>query len=111
MITAASGELGAALRQETEVEATECKKRCPVRFGTLRGTIHASGPEQQGMMIYCEISAGGPAAPYALIVHEDLSAHHDVGQAKYIESVVFESAPYIMARVAKRIDFNKFSGA
>jgi len=28
---------------------------------------------------------GGPAAPYAVLVHEDLTKRHKVGQAKYLE--------------------------
>lgn len=33
------------------------------------------------------------AAPYAAEVHEDLAAHHDTGQAKYLELAVSELAP------------------
>lgn len=92
-----------ALYQEAEVEATECKKRCPVDTGALRSSIHVEGPHRQGRRIWCEIVAGGPAAPYALEVHEDLDAHHTNGQAKYIESTLAESAPHLADRVGKRI--------
>jgi hypothetical protein len=51
--------------------------------------------------------AGGPAAPYAIFVHEDPDAIHKVGQWKYIESVVKESVPYMAVRIARRIDLNK----
>lgn len=58
-------------------------------------------------MVWTNIVAGGPSAPYAIYVHEDLEAFHKVGQAKYIESVLMESRPFMAARVAKRIDLNK----
>lgn len=96
-----------ALRQETEVEATEVKKRTPVETGNLRASIHVVGPTREGRRIYTLIAAGGPAAPYALYVHENLEAFHPVGQAKYIESVIMESRAYLGARVAKRIELNR----
>jgi hypothetical protein len=46
---------------------------------------------------------GGPAAPYAIKVHEDLEAFHRVGQAKFLESVLLESAPHLAQRVSRRI--------
>jgi len=95
------------LYQETEVEVREVKMRTPVDTGTLRGTIRQVGPFINGRMIYTMIAAGGPSAPYALYVHENLEAHHPVGQAKYIESVILESRPYLAARVAKRIELNR----
>jgi hypothetical protein len=58
-------------------------------------------------IIYALIVAGGPAAPYAIYVHEDLEAIHPVGQAKFIESVLLESRPFMAARIAKRIDLNR----
>jgi hypothetical protein len=100
-------EVGRALFQETEVETTEAKRRCPVDEGTLRGTIHSVGPIRQWRTIYTLITCGGPAAPYAVYVHENLDAFHKVGQAKFIESVILESAPYMLSRVAKRMDLNR----
>lgn len=94
--------LAQALRAETEVETTEVKRRTPVDTGTLKGTIHAEGPFRQGRRIYATIVAGGPAAPYAIYVHEDPDAHHPVGQWKYIESVLMESRAYFAQRVARR---------
>jgi len=94
-----------ALRIETEIEATECKRRTPVDTGALRASIHVEGPEREGRRIWTSIVAGGVAASYALIVHEDMEAFHKVGQAKYIESVILESRPYMAQRVAARVDF------
>lgn len=93
-----------AVREEAEIEATESKRRTPVDLGTLRSTIHVEGPDLlPNGSVTAAIVAGGPAAPYAVYVHEDLAAHHKVGQAKFIESTLKESAPFLPARVAKRI--------
>lgn len=103
-------EFGRALRQEAEVEATECKKRCPVDTGALRASIHVEGPKRAAddqRRIQASIVGGGPSAPYGLIVHEDLEAFHPVGEAKFIERPLKESAPYLPDRIAKRIDLNK----
>jgi hypothetical protein len=100
-------EVGRALYIETGTETTEVKRRTPVDKGTLRASIHQVGPIRNGRTIYTLIVAGGPAAPYAIFVHEDLDAFHKVGQAKYIESVILESRSSMGARVAKRIDLNR----
>jgi hypothetical protein len=91
-----------ATRIEMEVDATEAKERTPVDLGTLKGTVHVTGPTEQGDTIVTAIVAGGPAAPYAIYVHEDLEAFHKVGQAKFIESVIRESAPFMHDRIARR---------
>jgi hypothetical protein len=93
--------------QEGEVEATEVKRRTPVDRGTLRGTVRVVGPFREGRRIWVLIVCGGPAAPYAIFVHENLTAVHPVGQAKFLESVILESRPYMAQRVAKRIELNK----
>jgi hypothetical protein len=101
--------VAAALYQETQIEATEVKRRTPVDRGTLRGTVDVVGPNREGygfQIIYTLIVCGGPAAPYAIYVHENLEAHHKVGQAKFLESVILESRAYMAERVAKRIDLN-----
>jgi Bacteriophage HK97-gp10, putative tail-component len=108
--TFAPDQFGQALRQEAEIEATECKNRTPVDTGTLRASIHVVGPERSsayGRIIRCWIVAGGAAERYALIVHEDLEAFHKYGQARYISSVIEESAPYLLARVLARINLNQ----
>jgi len=87
---------------ETEIEATESKRRVPVDTGNLRDTIHATGPSMDGGQVTTAVVAGGPAAPYAIEVHENLDAFHPVGEAKYIESVLRESKPFMRDRIAKR---------
>ena len=59
--------------------------------------------------IEVKIEVGGPSAPYALIVHEDLKARHGVehgfqgGQAKFLESAVLEAVPTLASRIAIRL--------
>lgn len=100
-------EIANAVYVEIEIETTEAKRRTPVKTGALRSTIHQEGPFREDRRVWSSIVAGGPAAGYAVIVHEDLTAFHKVGQAKYIESVIMESRPSMAARVAKRIDLNR----
>lgn len=95
--------IGNALRAEMEIEATEAKRRTPVDTGTLRGTVQAIGPDISGSSISAGIVAGGPSAPYAVYVHENLEAHHPVGQAKFIESVIDEVRPHLLLRIAYRL--------
>lgn len=101
-------EVGRGLYIETEIEVTEVKRRTPVDKGPLRASVHQVGPTRgQGRIIYTLIVAGGPAASYAIYVHENLEAFHPVGQAKYIESVIMESRSHMGARVARRIDLHR----
>lgn len=101
------GEFARAQMQETEIEATACKRETPVLTGALRGTIHAEGPVREGRKVTTAIVAGGPSAPYAREVHEDLDAIHENGSAKFIERPLAESAAHMAERIAKRIDLNK----
>lgn len=107
--------VGAGLYQETEIETTECKKRAPVYVGppgpgkpipgVLRGSIHTEGPFREGTRIWTKVVAGGAASAYAVPQHERTDYFHKVGQAKYIESVILESRPFMATRVARRIHF------
>lgn len=56
----------------------------PIEFGTLRssGSVKYEGDNRSVKGV---ISFGGPAAGYALYVHERLDVHHDIGQAKFLE--------------------------
>lgn len=103
----APNEFARAQMQETEIEATACKREAPVLTGALRGSIEAKGPVREGRKVTTSIEAGGPTAPYARIVHEDLEAIHENGSAKYIERPLAESASHMAERIANRIDLNK----
>lgn len=91
-----------ALREFGEEEMTESKKRVPVDTGTLRASGTVS-EEESGDKLQVALTYGGPASEYAATVHEDLEAFHPVGEAKYLESVLDESAPFLTQRVGEKI--------
>jgi len=105
-------EVGVALFREAQLIKTASIKRTPKDLGTLRNTHEVMRPVISGHDVSVEISVGGPTAAspqgagYALIVHEDLEARHTVGEAKFLEKSVNESASGLAERVAKRIDLN-----
>lgn len=45
---------------------------------------------------------GGPAADYAVIVHENLEAHHPVGEAEYVKREILEREPHFTSDLASR---------
>jgi hypothetical protein len=92
-----------ALYREAEVEMIESKKRCPRDTGTLYNSGHVQPPEDTKDGISVTMGYGGAAEDYAIVQHENLEFHHKVGQAKFLESVLQESAPYLLERIAKRI--------
>lgn len=96
--------LGAALAAEAEIEMTEAKRRTPVDTGALRATGHVQEPRVSMGVVSVTMGFGGPAVDYALRVHEDMEMYHDTGQAKFLESVLLESAPHIAARVGRRVE-------
>lgn len=107
LVDAVPAKAAAALKVEAEVEMTEAKRRTPVETGALRSTGIVSEPAIVGNKVTVQMSFGGPAVDYAVPVHENLEAHHPHGQAKYLESVVMESAPYLARRIAAAIQLGK----
>lgn len=104
------GRVSSALLAEMGIDLLEVYKRTPVLTGELRTTEKLMGPFKNGNSIVVMIVCGGPEAPYAAIVHEDLEAFHKFGQAKYLESVLFESRPFMGQRVSKRLNIAEWVG-
>ena len=77
--------VSAALFAEAEEIMGEAKLLTPVETGALRSSGHVQLPERNGTSISVEFGFGGPAIPYALRQHEDMTLHHPVGQAKFLE--------------------------
>lgn len=95
---------GAALYQEAEQIMTRSKSEfVPVQTGVLRGTGHVNEPQIRGSSIEVTMGYGGPAAPYALKQHEDLTYHHDVGTNKYLEKPTLEAIRGMPGRLVERI--------
>lgn len=101
---------GRALVEEAQIEQKESMKRTPVLTGALRASHETSDFKFVGNTIEVSIKVGGASAPYAVPVHENLSAFHKVGQAKFLESTIRESAPHMAERVARRLHLNKAAG-
>ena len=95
--------VGVALYNEGLIEMAESMARTPVKTGALRGSHITRHPEYRGQDVSVTIEVGGPAAPYAVVVHEDLEAFHPTGQAKYLESTIMQSAPFMLDRISKRL--------
>jgi hypothetical protein len=94
-----------AVAAEAQQLLTEAQRRVPVRTGALRDSGHIEIEEPQSSPVHKARIVFD--MPYALKVHEDLEAHHDNGQAKYLESVLREAAPNEAQRLATRLDLRK----
>jgi len=100
----AQAELGKALYAEAELIMTESKKQVPVDTGTLRSTGYVDPPETQKDLVEVELGYGGPAAPYAVDVHERTEWHHKPPtKAKYLEDPVKTAVPKLPGALAKRL--------
>ena len=104
--------LQAALFREATRTITRAQLRTPVDEGVLRASGHVGLPTMQGNWVVVELGFGGPAGAgnvggsnnddvgYAVYVHENMTAHHPVGQAKYLESVITERSKGFEDRIA-----------
>ncbi len=95
--------LGRALYEESQVILGESKKQCPVDTGTLRSTGHVTDPEYARSSVDVQIGYGGPAAPYAIYVHERLDVRHKVGKAKFLEDPVKEALPKLPSVISAKV--------
>jgi len=94
-----------ALYQEAELIMTAAKTDyVPVDTGTLRasGFVELPTVTERGATI--QFGFGGAAAPYAVVVHEDLTKRHTVGQAKYLELPLKARLAGMAAVVRQRVN-------
>lgn len=91
------------LFQRGEEVMEESKRECPVDTGTLRssGFVHSPDVERGEMSV--ALGYGGAAAEYAIFVHEDLTAHHPVGKAKFLEDPIRREVPRLARDLAEFI--------
>lgn len=76
----------------------------PVDTGVLRGSGGVSAPQMGNLGYFVDIFYGGPAAPYALFVHEIIGNYHKPPtQAKYLEQPLMESMDGLQERIKGRI--------
>lgn len=94
----------------------------PVDLGPLRASGHVTEPERKGHKVSVTLAYGGPAAPYALAVHEHLSEHSppswrhtDVQFSpaghgpKYLEKPMMAALPTLAHDVAEDVRLDKLA--
>ena len=92
------------LLEEANVIFNKSQILVPVDTGALRGSggVSAATPMAGGVAV--DIFYGGPAASYALFVHEIQHFYHNPPtQAKYLEQPFMERLPDIQRNMAARI--------
>jgi hypothetical protein len=88
------------LRQTATLIKGVSQSRCPVDSGTLRDSAVI---DTDYTKYEVTVGYGGAASKYALIQHENLQFHHDVGQAKYLETAFTEIVPSIDGKIKNRL--------
>jgi hypothetical protein len=109
---------GALFREAEEIMGDSKDNYVPVDFGTLRNSGFVDLPVIQGTRVTVRAGFGGPAAPYALAVHENPRSGKTggvspqgkkyqhfaaVGQWKYLEIPFRQALRGMDARLARRI--------
>lgn len=92
----------AAIVVEAEAIMADAKENfVPVDTGALRASGHVVLPVGDELMV--TMAFGGPAVDYAVEVHEDPTAHHPVGQWKYLETPALAATHGLADRIKARI--------
>ncbi len=89
-----------AVKKFERIEGKEMDRRTPIDTRELIESRFEGEPIVNGNRIEAVM---GYTADHAEVVHEDLEAHHSIGQAKYMESVLNESGPHFLERVAEDV--------
>lgn len=96
--------VGQAIYEEATLIFNQSQILVPVDTGALRGSGGVSAPQNTSDGVAVDIFYGGPAAPYALYVHEIQGNYHEPPtQAKYLEQPLMERLPEISRNLARRI--------
>ena len=105
--------VGQVITEEANMIFAKAMILTPIDTGALRGSGGVSAPMNSPQGIAVDIFFGGPAAPYALYVHEIMYYKHNAPtQAKYLEQPFMERLPDIQRNMAQRIiDLMRKNGA
>ena len=94
-----------SIYEEANVIFNESQKLVPVDTGALRASGFVHAPRRENNRVFVRVTYGGPAAHYALYVHENLYARHDAPtQAKYLETPLYRQVPVIVRNLTIRIN-------
>lgn len=89
-----------ALYEFAQGVMTVAKERTPVDEGTLKSSGVVDLPVRHGDDISVLLGFGGAAASYAIYVHEDMEAKHEVGQAKFLSSALDDASGHFIDEVS-----------
>jgi hypothetical protein len=105
--------VGQVILEEANMIFAKAMVLTPIDTGALRGSGGVSAPMNMPSGIGVDIFFGGPAAPYALYVHEIMYYKHNAPtQAKFLEQPFMERLPNIQQNMARRIiDLMRKNGA
>lgn len=105
--------VGQVILEEANMIFAKAMVLTPIDTGALRGSGGVSAPMNLPQGIGVDIFFGGPAAPYAMYVHEILGNYHNPPtQAKYLEQPFMERLPEIQQNMVRRIiDLMRKNGA
>lgn len=92
-----------ALSEEASVVFARSQMLVPVDTGVLRSSGLVSSVKSDGKTSYVEISYGGPASSYAMLVHEGFARHAEPTQRKYLEQPLYERAPFFSRNIGMRM--------
>lgn len=76
-------------------------RQTPLDWGELRNSTYETLPVFEGEGVVVEVGVGGAAADYAIVQHERLDFHHEVGNAKFLENAMNAMAPRLLAEMAR----------
>jgi hypothetical protein len=103
-----------ALIEEAEIDKIEAVKRTPIDTGDLRASARVVAERRdlqrrdlaasKVYITFGDDTEGREGVFYAVYVHEDPDAYHPVGEYKFLESTLKESAPFMSERVSRRIE-------
>lgn len=97
-----------AAKVELEIEKRESMRRTPKLTGAAAASHKVSEPIVTASGVTIEVTAGDEKTEtYIVPLHENLTAFHPNGQAKFLESTMNESAPYIAGRIARRVELDE----
>lgn len=96
--------MGSAIYAEANRIFNASQVLTPVDTGALRGSGHVTPPAITGTSVETTIGYGGPAAPYAIYVHEiTTSFHNPPTQAKFLEQPFLAAAAGLSERLGATV--------